>query len=248
MHVPLLEIFSSVQGEGPLLGCRQIFLRLAGCNLNCCYCDTPINVGEKGCKIEPVSGSSRFVYLPWPLELEQVVRTIHKYYHLSKHHSVSITGGEPLQHHGLLRKMLPRLKGSRYGIFLETNGTLPNQLRQVIDYVNIISMDIKLPSVANIKPCWNEHREFIRIALSREIYLYIKVVVSDKTSREDLNILWQMLKEEAPGVTLVIQPVTPHNGINPPSSQQLLHWQEQGLEYLKDVRVIGQTHKTMGVL
>ncbi|MDX9694125.1 MAG: 7-carboxy-7-deazaguanine synthase QueE, partial [Methanothermobacter sp.] len=41
MRAPIMEVFSSIQGEGLLVGCRQIFIRFAGCNLNCKYCDTP---------------------------------------------------------------------------------------------------------------------------------------------------------------------------------------------------------------
>ena len=34
------EIFTSIQGEGPFVGYKQLFVRFSKCNLNCKYCDT----------------------------------------------------------------------------------------------------------------------------------------------------------------------------------------------------------------
>ena len=51
MKAPIIEIFSSFQGEGLLIGQRQIFVRFAGCNLNCNYCDTNDSKSEKSGKL-----------------------------------------------------------------------------------------------------------------------------------------------------------------------------------------------------
>jgi len=41
MKAAIYEIFESIQGDRILVGVRQLFVRFAGCNLSCCYCDTP---------------------------------------------------------------------------------------------------------------------------------------------------------------------------------------------------------------
>jgi len=46
----LSEIFSSIQGEGPYIGCKQIFIRFSDCNLDCDYCDTDFNLKETASK------------------------------------------------------------------------------------------------------------------------------------------------------------------------------------------------------
>ena len=40
----IIEIFSSIQGEGKYVGYRQVFIRFSGCNLHCTYCDTKLGV------------------------------------------------------------------------------------------------------------------------------------------------------------------------------------------------------------
>ena len=47
LETKINEIFSSIQGEGPVVGYKQLFIRFCGCNLNCNYCDTVFNFGEK---------------------------------------------------------------------------------------------------------------------------------------------------------------------------------------------------------
>ena len=46
MEAKINEIFSSIQGEGPVVGYKQLFIRFCGCNLNCNYCDTEFQKGE----------------------------------------------------------------------------------------------------------------------------------------------------------------------------------------------------------
>lgn len=61
----------------------------------------------------------------------------------NNHHSISFTGGEPLLNADFLKILLDKVIAPKY---IETNGTLPQALKEIIDKVNYISMDIKLPS------------------------------------------------------------------------------------------------------
>jgi len=121
--VPLLvnEIFFSIQGESSHAGRPCAFIRLAGCNLRCSYCDTRYAYDE---------GSVREIP-----EIERQVRSFGC-------PLVEITGGEPLLQAGtpeLVRALLER----RYTVLVETNGSLDIGL---VDERCSRIVDVKCPS------------------------------------------------------------------------------------------------------
>lgn len=96
------EIFYSLQGEGTRCGTPAVFLRLAGCNLACKWCDTKHSWGNGIlCTTDDVAN------------------------HIIDYHcpSLVITGGEPLLQQAPLEKLLHRLPSSIH-VEMETNGTL----------------------------------------------------------------------------------------------------------------------------
>jgi len=244
MAVPVTEIFSSVQGEGLQVGCRQIFIRFYGCNLKCSYCDTTLSQKPALCRVETAPGHGLFEYLSNPLDAKEIIKVLEKL-DVSLHHSISLTGGEPLLHTNIIRELAPALRRTRKGIYLETNGTLPDELSHVIDLVDVVAMDFKLPSISGFPPLWDKHGRFLEIAATKETF--VKVVVAEQTTSGEIKLAAGLIKSTAPGVPLVIQPLTTRGamGISP---AHLIELQRQALKVLDDVRVIPQTHKLMGML
>lgn len=114
MNVPrysLVEIFESLQGEGRNTGRPCVFIRFAGCNLACPWCDT-----DKAKRFE--------------LSLEELVAEVKQY----RSKSVILTGGEPTIQKGM-DELVSALKAEGYWIAVETNGLLSPAWLDRIDYI-----------------------------------------------------------------------------------------------------------------
>ena len=226
----IVEIFSSIQGEGVFLGARQIFVRFKQCNMKCAYCD------------EPRDGKTTEYT---PLELLSEV----KYIELAKgpHHSVSITGGEPLVYSEFLKIFLKLLKKEGMMTYLETNGTLPRELDKVIDLVDIVAMDFKLPSSTGERPFWDEHLEFLRIASWKKAF--VKTIVTENTTKADIVKAAELVKKIKGNIPFVIQPASLLKKEDKAlGNDTLMKFVEIGLKHnIDNIRVIPQMHKKMGV-
>ncbi len=111
------EIFSSIQGESTLAGLPTTFIRLAGCNLNCRWCDTRYGVDSEG----DVAA------------LHNILKKVENF----ANRCVCITGGEPLLHENI-NDLINALKADRYEVSVETNGSLnisplPDDICRVVD-------------------------------------------------------------------------------------------------------------------
>ena len=243
MKENVIEIFSSVQGEGKYAGFRQVFIRLEGCNISCRYCDTEHMTGKHDvCIVERVPGSHEYVEISNPMTAEAVAAEVKRFTDNVPHQAVSITGGEPLLHAEFVRELAKHVD---VPVFLETNGTLPEKLKQVVDCVDIISMDIKLPQMTGADH-WADHKRFLELAQKKDVY--VKLVITGDTDMEDFQRAIDMVAGINPDIMLVLQPVTPVNGVAEASPDLMLELQQQALEYLRDVRVIPQTHRMMNQL
>jgi organic radical activating enzyme len=243
--VKLVELFSSIQGEGLYVGCRQVFVRLAGCNISCKYCDTRESfITPATARIEINPGSRQFQSAPNPVSAAVLGAAVENLCR-SPHHSVSLTGGEPLLQPQAV-EAIAAIRSNKIKTYLETNGTLPEALTQVIGSVDIISMDFKLPSAMAGKSYWREHEAFLRIASQREVF--VKIVLSGETSQAEMNQSIALIASIDREIPLILQPVTPINGVAAVTAATMLEWQELAMIQLRNVRVIPQTHKMMGQL
>ena len=119
--IELSEIFYSIQGESTFSGIPCIFIRLAGCNLRCSYCDTTYSYIKS-----------------FSLNPEEIIDKIIEYEPIRL---VEVTGGEPLMQEEVYL-LFELLKMKNYRILLETNGSIC--IKKVPSYVYKI-VDVKCP-------------------------------------------------------------------------------------------------------
>lgn len=129
-------------------------------------------------------------------------------------------------------------------IFLETNGTLCEELEKVLDVVDIISMDIKLPSVTG-RNLFSVHERFLRAAQGKDIC--VKLVVTGGTPRDEFLSAIETVAVVDASLLTILQPVTPVGGVVAPSAGQILSLQAAALRRLRNVRIIPQTHKLLNL-
>jgi organic radical activating enzyme len=255
----VVEVFSSIQGEAELVGVRQLFLRFFGCNLRCAWCDSPETLtAPKGPllpgRVEQTPGRGDFQPLANPAPEEAVLDALLHLERQAPHHSVSLTGGEPLLHARFLERFLPRMRRAGQRAYLETNGLLPEHLARVVDDLDWIAMDLKPPSCTG-DPCpdWLErHRAFLRVArpgCPGAPHTFLKLIVGAEADEAELRAAFRLAAEEAPGSSLTLQPVTPFGPVTrAPGMDEMLRWHAIASDYVRDVRLIPQLHKLMNVL
>lgn len=119
----IIEVFHSIQGEGPLTGVRTTFIRTARCNLRCSWCDTPYSFGP---------GKERSI----PSLVREVARNATR--------NVCLTGGEPLLQKDSVA-LVTRLSKRGITTVIETGGSL--DVTPFLDVPGVIlSVDVKCPS------------------------------------------------------------------------------------------------------
>ncbi len=242
-HGYLSEIFASFQGEGSHVGERQLFVRMAICNLRCRYCDTPDSlVRTSHCMIHCAGQEPRRV--PNPISSRELVGYTSAFLESEGPiDAIAVTGGEPLVQADFLADFLSDACFP-VPVLLETNGVLPEKLAVVLPWIGIISMDIKPPSNTGESAFWNEHEEFLRVARGKE--LYVKVLVDRTTSDADIARAAALVAThgDAPMYLQPIMDPAHRPEIDGPTLTRLFAVARQ---HHARVRVLPQTHKLLGI-
>jgi organic radical activating enzyme len=256
-RAPVLEVFASIQGEGSFVGEPQTFLRLAGCPLRCRWCDTPgswLVSDEPRARLDTPTGRRHEPGLATPFQAATWIAAVEP----GAPRTVSVTGGEPLLWPEFVRELKSYVGPRR--VHLETAGAHPRALEAVLERVDHVSVDLKLPAdlaapvefagasepVPTSARAWAEVRARV-LALLRGRDACGKLIVAGDRTAEDFRTLLDDVAALAPELPLVLQPVTPMHGVSAPSPALLERLVELALERQLTVRVVPQIHRQLGL-
>lgn len=231
MKAPIIEIFSSFQGEGLLIGERQIFVRFAGCNLNCNYCDTEDSKSESVGKL---------------MTPDEVVSQINKIL-TPDCKTISFTGGEPALYAEFINAVSHR---TDLNIMLETNGTMSDKIDS-IEKLDVVSLDIKLPEHFDgdfDESIFLNEIKSLNLLISKSISVYCKVVILPSTKIKSFEEVVEKLSQNISNknnLKIIIQPSSPIGEWKDINSK-LFDFSEVVGQYF-EVSTIPQIHKILNI-
>ena len=234
-RVKLSEIFTSIEGEGVLFGTKTMFVRLAGCPLNCHWCDTPYAI--------PMDSGGDFS----TSEVKEMIAGEL----LPNTYKVNFTGGEPLVQHEAVIELAKFVKEKGVRTYLESACYDSVRFAKVLPYIDIVKIEFKMRDSRavddkNYPTLLKNELECLKLAVAAGKNPYIKIVVTNSTDEGELKDLVKKVfaaVKERDVAGFIIQP---SHSVDEPLLDRLFAFYDAIYPYYEQVRVVPQLHKIIG--
>lgn len=237
-HIQLNEIFVSIEGEGIFAGTKTLFVRFSGCHLKCYWCDTNYSI--------PLNSGNQYT-------VDQVKSLIHEHIP-SNIFKVNFTGGEPLLQYRPLLTLANFVKEELdIKTYLETSCFDYKRFQAVLPGIDICKIEFKTSDSKVVDPSSYENllmNEFKCLDLSlrdKSKIAFIKIVFTNLTNSDEIRHLSERIFTSPKIENLKGFILQPSYGYNSPSTEKILEMYDIVYRYYKDVRVIPQMHKLLGM-
>ena len=235
-EVRLSEIFTSIEGEGILLGTKTLFVRLSGCPLTCHWCDTPYALPME-------SGDSTSTDNAKQLIAKNLEPNTYK---------VSFTGGEPLAQHEAVGELAAFVRQLGVKTYLESACYDSSRFAKVLPEIDICKIEFKLRDSRvveekNYPTLLKNELECLKLAVSSGKITYIKVVVTNSSSLKEFQGLVLKIFDLVRSSDIAGFIIQPSHKIDEPSLETLFGFYDAIYPVYNDVRIVPQMHKAIGV-
>jgi len=178
---------------------------------------------------------------------------------------VSITGGEPLEQDGFVCAVAAWLKEAGIWVYLETNGLHDGALSNILPFIDVVAMDIKLPSSVR-KPLWKQHRAFLSRLENTPFVegehagqkghksVFVKVVIDGSSRLDEVDRAVTLVASTSRKIPLVLQPESSllldesAGGDNTRKLKEALaDYYTVAAAKLDNVRVMPQVHRLLNI-
>ena len=235
-RVQLSEIFTSIEGEGILIGTKTLFIRMAGCHLGCIWCDT-------GYALPLTSGKEYTLGHVKDMISNELRPNTYK---------ANFTGGEPLLQHYAVADLARFIKDKGLKTYLESSCFDSHRFEKVLPFIDICKIEFKM---RDSKAVDSEHhgrllineRECLDLSIECSKTTYIKVVVTASSSIGEFRNLLQDVFTHIETRDLAGFIIQPSFAMDEPSLEKLLMFYDAVYPIYHNVRIIPQLHKLMGV-
>lgn len=237
-QVQLNELFVSIEGEGIFAGTKTLFVRFSGCHLRCYWCDTKYS-------LSPSSGKSYSINDAKNLITKYLQPNIYK---------VNFTGGEPLLQPVPLIALADFVKNElNIRTYLESSCYDWKRFESVLPYFDICKIEFKTSDSKVIDPEYYDNLlqnelKCLELALSKTSKItFIKIVFTNSTTGSEIrNLATKIFRcpniNNLRGVTL-----QPSYQFDSPTNDKVLKMYDELYKFYKEVRVIPQMHKLLGM-
>jgi organic radical activating enzyme len=234
--VQLSEIFTSIEGEGLLIGTKTMFIRMAGCHLGCIWCDTDYAL--------PLNSGNAYT-------LDHVKDMISNELRPNTF-KVNFTGGEPLLQYDAVADLAKFIKDKGLKTYLESSCFDSHRFRKVLPFIDICKIEFKMRDSNAVDNEYHarlllNERECLDMSVKCSKTTYIKVVVTASSSIGEFRKLLQDVFNHIQTKDLAGFVIQPSSAIEEPSLEKLLSFYDATYPLYHNVRIIPQLQKLMGV-